>query len=120
MTNTAPPDRYRTPKVGDDVHYVSFGTPPRPDGTQEYTSRCRAATVTEVGQWVTKSTVLATSYARSEGRAIRTVEQWFYEDAAAVVVLNPTGLFFNGAAGVACQHDEGAEPAGGTWHWPEP
>lgn len=119
MTNTAAVDPHRAPQVGDTVHYVSFGTPPRPDGTQAYTSRCRAAVVTEVGQWVTISTELAKSYDRSEGRAIRTVEQWFYSDAAAVLVMNPTGVFFNGAAGVVCQHDESAEPEGGTWHWPE-
>lgn len=33
------------PHVGDQVHYVSFGTP-----GGEYSSRCRAAFVTEVGQ----------------------------------------------------------------------
>jgi len=31
-----------------------------------------------------------------------------------VVVLNPTGLFFN----VDIPHDE-QDKAGGTWHWPE-
>jgi hypothetical protein len=33
-------------------------------------------------------------------------------DDASLVVLNPTGLFFN-----KCRHDE--EKSGGTWHWPE-
>lgn len=31
-----------------------------------------------------------------------------------VVVLNPTGLFFN----IDIPHDEGAK-APGSWHWPE-
>jgi hypothetical protein len=30
-----------------------------------------------------------------------------------LVVLNPTGMFFN-----RCKQDEAAK-AGGTWHWPE-
>lgn len=29
-------------------------------------------------------------------------------------VLNPTGMFFN----EAIDHDDSAEPKGGTWHWP--
>jgi hypothetical protein len=31
-----------------------------------------------------------------------------------LVVLNPTGLFFN----LPCPHDEDTK-LGGTWHWPE-
>lgn len=50
----------------------------------EYTSQCRAAIIAGLG---------ATE-----------------ED---LVVLNPTGLFFN-----ACPQDE-TDHGGGTWHWPE-
>jgi hypothetical protein len=35
------------------------------------------------------------------------------ETHTALVVMNPTGLFFN-----TCEQDEDAK-AGGTWHWPE-
>lgn len=33
------------------------------------------------------------------------------EQACCLVVLNPTGIFFN-----LCDHDESKTP--GTWHWP--
>jgi len=105
------------PSVARIVHYQSFGTP-----GGEYTPQCRAAIVTEVGAWVTVATTKPDSYSTSEGRPIRTLEQWFYDDALALTVCNPTGLFFNGAGPVACKHDEPADghvPAGGTWHWPE-
>lgn len=101
------------PSVGRMVHYVSYGTP-----GGEYASQCRAATITEVGQWVTVETSTPDSFSSSEGRPIRHLEQWFYDDAVALTVLNPTGLFFNGATGVPCKHDE-ADKAPGTWHWPE-
>lgn len=96
------------PRIGDVVHYVSYGTP-----GGEYTSECRAAVVTEVGAWITVETTPAESYSRSEGRPIRTAEQWFYSDALTLKVLNPTGEFSN-----VCKHDE-AYKRGGTWHWPE-
>jgi hypothetical protein len=113
------------PTVGRIVHYVSYGTP-----GGEYTSQCRAAIITEVGAWVTVDDVKAASYSTSEGRPIRTLEQWFYADAVALSVFNPTGMFFNGAGTVACKYDEGGTSdtpgapaarsyAGGTWHWPE-
>lgn len=113
------------PSVGRIVHYVSYGTP-----GGEYHSACRAAVITEVGQWITVETSEPPSFDRSEGRPIRVLEQWFYSDACALAVLNPTGVFFNGAAGVACKHDELPPPDkiaagerttyhGGTWHWPE-
>lgn len=73
------------PSVGRQVHYVSYGTP-----GGEFTSQCRAATVSEVG----------------EGETV------------GLVVLNPTGLFFHSLASGGCDHDE-TEKAGGTWHWPE-
>jgi hypothetical protein len=94
------------------VHYVSYGTP-----KGEYTSQCRAATVTEVGQWVTVDTTTPESFSTSEGRPVRNLEQWWYEDALGLTVHNPTGVFFN-SGDVAIKHDE-ITKAGGTWHWPE-
>lgn len=88
--------------VGRAVHYVSHGTPVRPDGTQEYVATCRAATVTEVN-----------------------VEE---PHQVGLSVQNPTGLFFRplteggaflyDAHGAACSLPPG-ERRGGTWHWPE-
>ena len=73
------------PSVGRIVHYVSYGTP-----GGEYQSECRAAIIAAVPTAVW------------EGDA----------QPVDLVVLNPTGLFFN-----RCPHDE--DKAGGTWHWPE-
>lgn len=101
------------PTVGRMVHYVSYGTP-----GGEYTPQCRAAVVVEVGQWVTVGTDTPPPSDRSEGRPIRICQQWWYDDAVALAVLNPTGLFFNGGGAVACRHDEIGHN-GGTWHWPE-
>lgn len=103
------------PPLGDPVHYVAFGTP-----KGEYSSVCRAAIVTEVGQWVTVKTEVPESYSRSEGRPIRSLEQWFYDDAVALFVMNPTGVFLNGAGPVSCKHETpGDGPlSGGTWHDP--
>ena len=56
-----------TPSVGRIVHYVSHGTPVREDGTQAFTSECRAAIVTSA----------------PEGKPV------------SLCVLNPTGFFFN-------------------------
>ncbi|NUR64258.1 MAG: hypothetical protein HOQ47_00735 [Streptomyces sp.] len=84
------------PTVGRIVHYVSHGTPVRSDGTQAYTSECRAAIVTEV-----------TEHPDADGTV-------------GLAVLNPTGMFFN--RGVAHAEDKAAgaaEHPGGTWHWPE-
>jgi hypothetical protein len=67
------------------VHYVSYGTP-----KGEFTSQCRAATVTEVGA----------------------------DETVGLMVANPTGLFFHPLAAGGCEHDEDGK-AGGTWHWPE-
>lgn len=55
------------PSVGRIVHYVSHGTPPREDGTQAYSSECRAAIITAVGA----------------------------EGYVSLAVFNPTGMFFN-------------------------
>lgn len=78
------------PSVGRVAHYVSHGTPIRPDGSQAYAPQCRAATVTEVG----------------EGGVV------------GLCVLNPTGFFFHALSDGGCAHDEDAK-TGGSWHWPE-
>jgi len=98
------------PSVGRIVHYVSHGTPVRADGSQAFTSQCRAAIVT-AGPYLVPGT-------------FETPGDW----ALSLCVLNPEGMFFNqnvfyheGDTG----HDHtGAEiPAksyrGGSWHWPE-
>jgi len=72
------------PSIGRDVHYVSYGTP-----GGEYPSVCRAAKITEVGEYPDAV------------------------DSVALCVFNPTGLFFNQDV----RHDEGK--GSGTWHWPE-
>ena len=74
------------PSVGRIVHYVSYGTP-----GGEFVSQCRAAIVAGIPSavWV------------KEGQPVD------------LVVLNPTGLFFN-----RCPQDEDTK-RGGTWHWPE-
>lgn len=119
------------PSVGRIVHYMSFGTP-----GGEYTARCRAAVVVEVGQWVTTAALpdhgdctphnvagrLPTVPCASCDSNRRILRQVWQYNAVALAVLNPTGLFFNGAGEVACRHDEPDRdhtPAGGTWHWPE-
>lgn len=56
------------PSVGRVVHYVSHGTPPRADGSQAYTSECRAAVITQVG-----------------------------DGTVGLCVLNPAGMFFREA-----------------------
>lgn len=85
------------PSVGRIVHYVSYGTP-----GGEYTSQCRAAVVAGVPNGALP--VVDSEHA----------EEW---DSDAVVldlvVLNPTGMFFN-----RCKQDEHSK-VGGTWHWPE-
>jgi hypothetical protein len=55
------------PSIGRIVHYVSHGSPVREDGTQTYTSECRAAVITQI----------------------------FDEGLVALCVLNPSGIFFH-------------------------
>lgn len=95
--------RRQQPSVGRVVHYVSHGSPVRPDGTQAYTSECRAAIITAV-------------------RDMETVPEHEvpYVD---LCVLNPTGFFFNQQV-LFDEWDStdvlpGAQPQGCTWHWPE-
>lgn len=57
-----------TPSIGRIVHYVSYGSPVQADGTQTFTSECRAAIITEVS-----------------------VET----EHVGLCVLNPSGFFFN-------------------------
>lgn len=97
------------PSIGRVVHYVSHGSPVQPDGSQAYTSECRAAIVTEVGP----------QHASSHLGGI--------EPELSLCVLNPTGQFFS----QNIRPDQGTEDAqslthlcnarnyrGGTWHWP--
>jgi hypothetical protein len=81
------------PSAGRIVHYVSYGTL-----GGEYTSQCRAAIITAV-----EPSEGDDSLANMNG-----------PESVSLVVLNPTGMFFN----QGCRHSEGAQ-AGGTWHWPE-
>jgi hypothetical protein len=78
------------PSVGQIVHYVSYGTP-----NGEYTSQCRAAIVAGVPGPEDPDS-------RNTANPID------------LVVLNPTGMFFN-----RCTQDENDDKLGGTWHWPE-
>lgn len=92
------------PSVGRVVHYVSHGTPVREDGTQAFTKQCRAAIVTEVGEWPEGKT-------SDEARRNIAVP-------VGLAVFNPAGMFFHPLAAGGCMQSElGHE--GGTWHWPE-
>jgi hypothetical protein len=82
----------QSPSVGRVVHYVSMGSPIRADGTQQYKSLCRAATLTEVDP---------------------------DEDGlVGLCVLNPTGMFFHSLLNGGSLLDASGV-AGGSWHWPE-
>lgn len=83
------------PKIGQSVHYVSYGTP-----GGEYTSQCRAATVAAVHPITDMD------------RAQADIESWDYiPKIVDLVVLNPTGLFFNQRV---MQDEIGKRD--GTWH----
>lgn len=71
------------PRIGDTVHYRSYGTP-----GGEFKAECRAAMVTAV-------------YPQTPAAVGDT-------DAVSLCVLNPTGFFFHDVA----RHDEGAETPG--------
>jgi hypothetical protein len=85
------------PSVGRIVHYASHGTPLRADGSQAFTSQCRAAIVTEVELGISKM---------------------LGGDRVGLCVLNPTGLFLHSLDAGGCKQNED-EHVGGTWHWPE-
>lgn len=92
------------PKVGDVVHYLSFGTPVRGDGSQAYTSECRAAIVTEL-------TEVEVNVNNPAGDGI-------FRQTVGLMVANPTGQFFSRGvvyvdAAEAIAHPE---TCGGTWH----
>jgi hypothetical protein len=84
--------RAQRPSVGRIVHYVSHGTPVREDGTQAFTSECRAAIVTAVIPHLPGTPDHLEAH---------------------LAVFNPTGYFFNEAV----PYDPSG--GGGTWHWPE-
>lgn len=112
-----PPER---PSIGSKVHYVSYGTPMRSDGSEAYSSVCRASFVTE------------TDPADPEH--------------VGLMVANPSGTFFHPIAAGGCAYHDGSGAAGdpncsnrgshgnplrrcscgwrepipvaGTWHWP--
>jgi hypothetical protein len=90
------------PRVGELVHYVSYGTP-----GGEYRSQCRAATIAEVGAWMQDRDSVSGEVLGADGARFRTVEQRWEDDACALVVQNPTGMFFN-----TCSHDDGNEHLG--------
>lgn len=79
------------PTVGEQVHYVAYGSPVRPDGTQQFASVCRAAIVTEVSL-----------DASGSGRGYL----------VGLCVLNPTGIFFHPES----VFDDSDAQVGGTWH----
>jgi hypothetical protein len=124
----------KQPAVGRTVHYVSYGTP-----GGEYQSKCRAATITEVGAWATTSEVRTGGHGQPERR---TLEQVYVPTALSLEVHNPTGLFFKegvphdaggSTTGAPCANrEQHGQPfrycscgwsentfAGGTWHWPD-
>jgi hypothetical protein len=89
------------PSVGRIVHYVSYGTP-----GGEFASECRAAIIAAV----------PTAIWEGDAQPVD------------LVVLNPTGMFFNqrcayhvGDVGhdQSGQEIEARSYPGGTWHWPE-
>ena len=82
------------PRIGDPVHYVSFGTP-----GGEYASQCRAAIVAGVPRGVLPNFL---SHDQRE---------WDSDVAVLdLMVANPTGLFFNRVPQDEDHH------RGGTWH----
>ena len=96
-----------TPTINRAVDYRSFGTP-----GGEFTPKCRAATITEVGAWVDVPGSVSDETVRDDGLKHRTIEQRWEPDACALTVENPTGTYYN-----TCSHDESGAK-GGTWHWP--
>lgn len=92
------------PSVGRIVHYVSEGSPPRPDGSQKYVSACRAAIITEV-----LDPLEGMGHA---GNLSRETLESMPSSPVLICVFSPTGYHFRDA-----EYGENNEP--GTWHWPE-
>lgn len=85
-------------EIGDQVHYVSFGSAPQ-NGEQKYPPRCRAATVTEVSYFDIGLT-------KPSGNV-------------GLCVINPTGLFFHSLDTGGSDYvkpEQGVQPEGGSWH----
>lgn len=101
------------PVIGSVVHYVD-GMDGRP--------RCCPAVVTEVGQYVTVSTLTTVpkSFDRSEGRPIREIktEQWWYSDACEVFAPTLDRALVGGCRHMQIDVQTGVEI--GTWHYPHP
>jgi hypothetical protein len=119
-------DEHQLAAVGEDVHYVSHGTPIRDDGTQAYTQQCRAAKITEIGGgWTTED---VQDLVVEDGVRRRLVTQRWDGTLVGLEVSNPTGTFFHPLALGGVPHDEGGNWAawsctgrnypGGTWHYP--
>ena len=101
------------PSVGRIVHYVSYGTPPAANGTQAFTSECRAAVITDVS-W--SDAADQPDWKGDDQEALPGDEQARpYIADVDLFVMNPTGVFFNEHV----DYDASAKPKGGTWHWPE-
>lgn len=81
----------RKPRIGDTVHYVSYGTP-----NGEFPKACRAALVTEM-EFVPRS---------------------LGGDRVGLAVFNPTGIFLHSIAAGGCAQNEEYQ-TGGSWHWPD-
>jgi hypothetical protein len=120
----APP---RRPQVGDDVVYVSYGTPGGEFGREERTAR-----VTGAGAWL--DVEIAGANLPHPGNLRRVVQVWS-PMACALTVMNPTGFFqpprveFDDGRLVTDQAEKdvlagdligGRVYQGGTWHWPRP
>lgn len=78
---------HQQPRIGETVHYVSYGSPVQPDGSQAFTSQCRAAAITGI-----KSPTEVDLF-----------------------VMNPTGVFLNqGCLYIGKEYPSGMP--GGSWH----
>lgn len=91
------------PKVGDLVHYMSHGTPPRADSTQAHRSGlCRAAIITEVPKYQEDGTL----------NGLRE-----HEWTASLAVLNPSGMYFDQNIPQAMAHGGWHQPFDGCDEW---
>lgn len=115
------------PRVGDDVMYVSYGTP-----VGGYRREERTARVTSAGAWVD---VEVTGSVIAQPGALRRVVQVWNPMACALTVFNPEGWFqpvrveFHDGWVILHESEREAQASqliggriypGGTWHWPRP